>query len=70
LDLVVQLEIDEGIRRAASTLPPLGLRSLDAIHLASALLLRDETEAILVYDAKLAAACERAGLKVEAPAPR
>ena len=67
LDLVVQLEIDENIRRAAATIPPVGLRSLDAIHVASALLLRDETEAVLVYDTKLAAACARAGLKVESP---
>jgi predicted nucleic acid-binding protein len=69
LGLVVQLEIDEGIRQAAAKLPPVGLRSQDAIHLASALLLRDEMEAVLVYDAKLSEACKHAGLKVEAPAP-
>ena len=67
LDLVVQLEIDEGIRRAAAELPPAGLRSLDAIHLATALLLADEIEAILAYDAKLSEACKRAGLQVAAP---
>ncbi len=69
LGLVVQLEVDEGIRQAAAKLPPVGLRSLDAIHLASALLLRDEMEAVLVYDVKLSEACQHAGLKVEAPAP-
>lgn len=70
LELVVQLEIDEDIRRAAAILPPTGLRSLDAIHLSTALLLRDEIEAFLAYDVKLSAACEHAGVTVEAPAPR
>lgn len=70
LDLVVQIEMDESLRRVAAKLPPVGLRSLDAIHLATALLLRDEVEAFLVYDRKLSAACTRAGLTVAAPAPR
>ena len=41
------------------------LRSLDAIHLASALLL--EADVVLTYDKRLAAACIEGGLAVAAP---
>lgn len=45
---------------------PGGLRSADAIHLATAL--RVDARAMLVYDAELAAAAATAGLEVLAPA--
>lgn len=44
------------------------LRSLDAIHLASALSLGDALEVLVVYDHRLAAAATVAGLKVVSPA--
>jgi predicted nucleic acid-binding protein len=44
------------------------LRSLDAIHLAAALELGDELEALVTYDAQMARAAEALGLPVAAPA--
>ena len=44
---------------------PVVLRSLDAIHLASALLL--DADIVLTYDQRLAAACIEGGLAVAAP---
>ncbi len=44
---------------------PSVLRSLDAIHLASALLL--EADVVAAYDERLIAACEENGLSVVAP---
>lgn len=52
---------------AAGVLEPLTLRSLDAVHLASALTLGDELEAILTYDRRMAEAAETLGLRVLAP---
>ncbi len=43
------------------------LRSLDAIHLASALSIRGELSAFVVYDERLAEAATAAGLHVVAP---
>jgi len=54
--------------RIASTIEPLALRSLDAIHLASALSLGAALEAFLTYDRRLAEAASAAGLEVLAPA--
>jgi predicted nucleic acid-binding protein len=44
------------------------LRSLDAIHLAAALELGDELEAIVTYDVKMARAAQTLNLPVLAPA--
>lgn len=57
----------EVVLRAAS-LPPAEMRSLDAIHLASALQLGDECEGIVTYDRRMQEAARLAGLRVEAPA--
>lgn len=43
------------------------IRSLDAIHLASALLLGDELQGIVTYDARLTSAAEAAGLQILQP---
>lgn len=43
------------------------LRTLDAVHLASALMLSDELTAFVVYDHRLAAAAQAAGLPVTKP---
>lgn len=45
--------------------PP--LRTLDALHLASALLLRDEVTAFVAYDERLATAARAAGLPTTTP---
>jgi antitoxin (DNA-binding transcriptional repressor) of toxin-antitoxin stability system len=46
---------------------PAELRSLDAIHLATALLIREDVETLLTYDNRLAAAAREHGLVVAAP---
>ena len=61
------LAVDARVLDHAAELEPRGLRTLEAIHLASALSIRDDLEAMVVYDERLAAAAEAAGLKVLAP---
>ena len=56
----------EMIESAASVPPPL-LRTLDAIHLASALVLKPELDAFVVYDRRLAAAAAALGVPVSSP---
>jgi uncharacterized protein len=46
---------------------PLQVRSLDAIHLASAMRLRSELKAFVCYDKQLIAAATEVGLSVAAP---
>jgi hypothetical protein len=45
-----------------------GMRSLEALHLASALELGDDLEGIVTYDGRLAAAVAMTGYPVVAPA--
>jgi predicted nucleic acid-binding protein len=52
--------------RGGLTGPP-RLRSLDAIHLASALAIGDYPEAFVTYDERLADAARAVGLKVLTP---
>jgi predicted nucleic acid-binding protein len=59
--------IDEGVIRAAIGLDPASLRSLDAIHLATALSLT-ELDIFISYDERLNHAASAAGLNVESPA--
>jgi predicted nucleic acid-binding protein len=61
------LKMDPDILSRAARLEPRTLRSLDAIHLASALSLGDDLGAIAVYDAGLAAAAVDHGVEVLAP---
>lgn len=62
------IELDHRISADASSVGPPTLRSLDAVHLASALAVRDELDAMVTYDARLADAARAAGLEVAAPA--
>jgi uncharacterized protein len=63
------IEIDAAIRRAAAALPDPGLRSLDAIHLATALSLGERCGAFFAYDERLIAAARAHGLTVTVPRP-
>lgn len=65
LDLVNLVDIDVGIRILAQTVRPTTIRSLDAIHLATALRVRPEF--FVTYDKRLADAAREAGLVVEMP---
>jgi predicted nucleic acid-binding protein len=60
--------LDEEIRRRASELTPLSIRSLDAIHIATALDLGERLDGLYTYDEHMAAAARNAGLEVQAPA--
>jgi predicted nucleic acid-binding protein len=61
------VEVDGRISTLAASVAPRTLRSLDAIHLASALTVREELEAVVTYDGQLADAARAAGLEVVAP---
>jgi predicted nucleic acid-binding protein len=62
------VELDAAIAEAAGQVGPSALRSLDAVHVASALSMRDELEALITYDNRLADAGRAVGLDVVAPA--
>lgn len=61
-------ELDARIADLAAELRPPTLRAMDAIHLASVLVLEGEVEIVVTYDARLADAARAAGLQVAAPA--
>lgn len=68
LDRVEVVGIDDAVIESAGRLPDTGLRSLDALHLATALLIREDVDALLTYDERLADAARAHGLAVAAPA--
>jgi predicted nucleic acid-binding protein len=64
------MTIDQEIlESAASILPGDRLRSLDAIHLASALAVGDGLRSVVTYDARMTNAALALGLQVNAPVP-
>lgn len=67
LDSLVLLTVTTETFEAAGRLDPSMLRSLDALHLAAALSLGDELEAMITYDERLAQACRANGVDVLAP---
>ena len=62
-----QVDITRAVLEAASRLPDPALRSLDALHLATALQLDRDLEALVTYDSRLAAAAGRQRLPVVTP---
>ena len=67
LERVALLALDEPVRQLARQVGSPRLRTLDAVHLASALSLGDELGGFCCYDKRLAEDAERAGLTVIAP---
>lgn len=61
------IPLDDMVVDQAAALAPAELRTLDALHLATALSLGDDLGAMLVYDARLAEAARGAGVPVIAP---
>ncbi len=59
--------LDRGSLESASRLAPLVVRSLDAIHLEAAVVLKREgtIDAVLTFDRQLRAGCEHHSLAVE-----
>jgi predicted nucleic acid-binding protein len=68
LDLIDLVDLEPGIRILAQTALPATVRSLDAIHLATALHIRKRLTAFVTYDSRLARAAAGSGLTVEMPA--
>ena len=68
LDLVALVDLDAGTRILAQTVKPATVRSLDAIHLATALRVQPRLASFVTYDKRLADAAGVAGLPVDAPA--
>lgn len=65
---VAQIEMDGPVVESASRLPDPMLRSLDAIHLATALMIRDDLEVLVSYDQRMLAAAAAHGLPTASPA--
>lgn len=64
---IALVDLDEQIRRRAGAMGPPELRTLDAIHLATALSLGDDLGAVCAYDARLRDAAAAAGVEVLTP---
>jgi predicted nucleic acid-binding protein len=64
------LPVDDTVLHAVETLPPTGVGTLDAIHLATALRLATavQLDAFMTYDQRLADGARHHGLTVLAPA--
>jgi predicted nucleic acid-binding protein len=68
LTRVALVDVDRRTLAAAAALDPPTLRTLAAIHLATALTLREDLAALVTYDRRLAAAAKRADVEALAPA--
>lgn len=64
---VSQVELSAAVVETASRFPDPGLRSLDAIHVATALLVRKELTAVVSYDKRMVAVAQSEGLPVVSP---
>ena len=63
-----EIAIDRDLLDTAATIAPgERLRSLDAIHLASAQALTPDLRAVVTYDQRMAAAGHTLGMMIEAP---
>jgi predicted nucleic acid-binding protein len=68
LDQIDLIDLDQRIRMLAQTVTPTTVRSLDAIHLGTALRSRSSLTSFVTYDKRLLDAAQAAGLPVDAPA--
>jgi predicted nucleic acid-binding protein len=67
LTAITLLPLDDSILEAAGDLDPAELRSLDALHLATAVSLGEDLERIYCYDARLTGAAQNLGIEVSRP---
>jgi uncharacterized protein len=67
LDSLVLIRLDDLVLSRAASLSNPQIRSLDAIHLAAALTIGDDPEALVTYDARLARLAIDEGLRVLHP---
>lgn len=64
---ITLVDVDRRILAAAAALEPRTLRTLDAIHVATALAIPEELVSVVSYDVRLSMAARRARLDVLAP---
>lgn len=64
---VTLIDIDDDVLGRAATIEPAAIRSLDAIHLATAVRMAGELEAIVTYDRRMIAGARALGLGVASP---
>jgi predicted nucleic acid-binding protein len=67
LDQIALIDLDPRLRALAWTVQPATIRSLDAIHLGTALQSRLELTSFVTYDKRLLDAALAAGLPVDSP---
>ena len=67
LDQCIVIALDAGVIARAGVLAPATLRSLDAIHVASALTVAADLDAFVTCDQRQASAAVAAGLPVQVP---
>jgi len=68
LDQIDLIDLDQRIRMLAQTVTPATVRSLDAIHLGTALRSRSSLTSFVTYDKRLRDAARAVGLPTDAPA--
>jgi len=67
LRTVALVAVDNNVLDRAGRLPPVSLRSLDALHVATALSLGSALDRVFTYDARMAAAVQLQGIEVHSP---
>jgi predicted nucleic acid-binding protein len=68
VNTLTTLRVTSSVSDSAGRLSGLGLRSLDAVHLASALTLEQSLHAVVTYDKRMVNAAEQLGLPTISPA--
>ena len=68
LDQIDLIDPDQRTRMLAQTVTPATVRSLDAIHLGTALHSRSSLTSFVTYDKRLLDAAQAAGLPIDSPA--
>jgi uncharacterized protein len=68
LDLTDLMDLNPRVRRLAQAVRPITVRSLDAVHLATALAIGRKLTSFVTYDQRLLNAVAAAGLPAAAPA--
>jgi predicted nucleic acid-binding protein len=61
------VSVTAAVLNLARTLPPAVLRSLDVVHLATAVLAGDSLDHVITYDKRMIVAAEAAGLRTSSP---
>ena len=64
---VALVAVTDGILEVAGTLEPRVLRTLDAIHLATAIALGDDLDIVVTYDVRMSEGARLLGLEVASP---